>query len=58
MWKELIVRLFIGVGGLALGALFVLGLRGAALADSQRLAQAQTQSLVALQPGAKLAQAR
>jgi len=37
MWKEALVRMLIGIGGLAVGALFVLTLQGAAQADAERL---------------------
>jgi hypothetical protein len=37
MWKETAIRLFIGIGGMLVGALFVLMLNGAALAGAERL---------------------
>ncbi|HUL64874.1 MAG TPA: hypothetical protein VLW55_09680 [Burkholderiaceae bacterium] len=37
MWKETATRMLVGFGGLAVGALFVLTLRGAAQADADRL---------------------
>jgi len=41
MWKENAMRLLIGIGGLAVGALFVVMLQGAARADAERLHVAQ-----------------
>jgi hypothetical protein len=37
MWKDAAIRIFVGIGGLAVGALFVLTLRGAAQADAHHL---------------------
>ena len=47
MWKETAVRMLVGIGGMALGALFVLGLRGAAQADADRLQLAHSAALAA-----------
>jgi hypothetical protein len=41
MWKETAVRFFIGIAGMAVGALFVLMLQGAAQAGAERLRIAQ-----------------
>jgi hypothetical protein len=56
MWKETAVRMLVGIGGLAVGASFVLTLRGAAQADAERLQLAHARvtavaAAIAREPG-------
>ncbi len=44
MFKETAIRLLIGIAGTSLGALFVLTLKGAAVADAQRLHAAKARA--------------
>ena len=37
MWKDTAIRMLIGASGMAMGALFVLMLQGAAQSDAERL---------------------
>jgi hypothetical protein len=44
MWKDKAIKLFIGASGLAIGALFVFTLHGAAQLSAERLHASQTRA--------------